>query len=168
MAAGAVAARQPVCGLEITHDVARDPGKPVFLNTGVHHAREWPTAEFVTEFAWEALEPDGVDPRITSLLEPGKMIVVPVVNPDGYDISRRQVHEQKRKSCRVVPGAVPTQAECERPAPPTPAWTSTATTARSGVAPGRARTSPRRTTAAWRRGRSPRSATCARSRPGIR
>ena len=84
----------------------------MFLNTGVHHAREWPTAEFVLEFAWEALERDGTDPRITSLLERGKLIAVPVVNPDGYDISRSLIQEQKRKNCRVNPGEIPTEGEC--------------------------------------------------------
>ena len=84
------------------------------LNTGVHHAREWPTAEFVLEFAREALEQDGTDPRITSLLERGKLIAVPVVNPDGYDISRSLIQEQKRKNCRVNPGEIPTEAAVQR------------------------------------------------------
>ncbi len=105
-----------VYGLEITHDVRRDHGKPVFLLTGVHHAREWPTAEFTLEFAWELLQNDGHDPRVTALLEQGKLIAVPVVNGDGYDISRRLVQEQKRKNCRVVPGEIPTAAQCEAPA----------------------------------------------------
>jgi carboxypeptidase T len=105
-----------IFGVEISHDVRRDSGKAVFLNTGVHHAREWPTAEFVLEFAWEVLREDGRDPRITSLLERGKMIAVPVVNPDGYDISRRLVQEQKRKNCRIVAGEEPTAQECEAPA----------------------------------------------------
>jgi carboxypeptidase T len=107
---------KPVWGVEISHDVHRDAGKPVFLNTGVHHAREWPTAEFVLEFAWEALQQDGSDPQITSLLERGKLIAVPVVNPDGYDISRSLIQEQKRKNCRVNPGEIPTEAECTDPA----------------------------------------------------
>jgi carboxypeptidase T len=104
-----------IWGVEISHDVREDSGKPVFLNTGVHHAREWPTAEFVLEFAWEALQRDGEDPRITALLEQGKMIVVPVVNPDGYDVSRSLIQEQKRKNCRVNAGEVPTEAECTDP-----------------------------------------------------
>jgi carboxypeptidase T len=102
-----------IFGVEISHDVRSDSGKPVFLNTGVHHAREWPTAEFVLEFAWELLREDGRDPRITSLLERGRMIAVPVVNPDGYDISRRLVQEQKRKNCRIVAGEEPTALQCE-------------------------------------------------------
>jgi carboxypeptidase T len=102
-----------VWGVEISHDVREDSGKPVFLNTGVHHAREWPTAEFVLEFAWELLQRDRRDPQMTALLERGKVIAVPVVNPDGYDISRRLVQEQKRKNCRVNPGEIPTAAQCE-------------------------------------------------------
>ena len=105
-----------VWGVEISHDVHTDAGKPVFLNTGVHHAREWPTAEFVLEFAWEALREDGADPEITSLLERGKLVAVPVVNPDGYDISRSLIQEQKRKNCRVNAGEIPSEAECEDPA----------------------------------------------------
>src|SRR5919109_2207404 len=105
-----------VWGVEISHDIHTDAGKPVFLNTGVHHAREWPTAEFVLEFAWEALQLDGEDPEITSLLERGKLIAVPVVNPDGYDISRSLIQEQKRKNCRVNFGEIPTEAECAAPA----------------------------------------------------
>ncbi len=88
----------------------------MFLNTGVHHAREWPTAEFVLEFAHEVLEADGEDRGITELLRRGRLVAVPVVNPDGYDISRRMVQEQKRKNCRVLPGQTPTAAECEAPA----------------------------------------------------
>jgi carboxypeptidase T len=107
---------KPVWGVEISHDVHTDAGKPVFLNTGVHHAREWPTAEFVLEFAWEALRLDGSDPQITSLLERGKLVAVPVVNVDGYDISRSLIQEQKRKNCRVNFGEIPTEAECSDPA----------------------------------------------------
>jgi carboxypeptidase T len=102
-----------IWGVEISHDVHEDSGKPVFLNTGIHHAREWPTAEFVLEFAWELLQQDRRDRRITELLERGKIIAVPVVNPDGYDVSRRLVQEQKRKNCRVNAGEIPTAAQCE-------------------------------------------------------
>lgn len=105
-----------IWGLEISHQVRRDLGKPAFLNTGVHHAREWPTAEFVLEFAWDLMQSDDRDPRITALLDRGQVIAVPVVNPDGYDVSRRLVQEQKRKNCRVVAGEIPTAEQCEDPA----------------------------------------------------
>lgn len=101
-----------IFGVKISHDVEEESGKPVYLLTGVHHAREWPTAEFTMEFAWDVLENDGKDERITSLLEKGKLIVVPVVNPDGYDMSRSRIIEQKRKNCRIQAGAIPTFDQC--------------------------------------------------------
>ncbi|MBW9206361.1 hypothetical protein KV097_10425 [Mumia sp. zg.B17] len=102
----------PVYGVEVTHDVTADSGKPVFLLTGLTHSREWPTTELTMEFLWDLVQNDGDDARITSLLERGRLVAVPVVNPDGYEMSRGLVHEQKRKNCRVRDGAVPTRAEC--------------------------------------------------------
>jgi hypothetical protein len=80
--------------------------------TGLHHAREWPTVELTMEFVWDVLKSDRVDPHITALLDSVRFIVVPIVNPDGYDMSRTLINEQKRKNCRVELGKVPTWAEC--------------------------------------------------------
>ncbi len=106
---------QRMWALEISHDVNASSGKPVFLMTGLHHAREWPTVELTMEFVWDVLKNDRVDARITSLLDSVRFIVVPIVNPDGYDMSRTLINEQKRKSCRVELGKVPTWAECAAP-----------------------------------------------------
>jgi carboxypeptidase T len=106
---------QRMWGLEISHDVNASSGKPVFLMTGLHHAREWPTVELTMEFAWDVLKSDGTDARITALLDSVRLILVPVVNPDGYDMSRTLNNEQKRKSCRIAMGQVPTWAECAAP-----------------------------------------------------
>src|SRR5690625_4308361 len=102
----------PVLGMEITADVDSRAGKPVFLTSGLHHAREWPTLEFTMEFAWDVLEGYGTDDRVTELIDSTRMIVVPAVNPDGYTISRDRIHEMKRKNCRVEAGAEPTYDEC--------------------------------------------------------
>lgn len=104
-----------VYGVEISRDVHAPSGEPVFLTTGVHHAREWPTAEVTLEFAWDVLQHDGADERVTRLLDSTTMIVVPVVNPDGYELSRSLVNEQKRKNCRVEHGVVPTYEQCADP-----------------------------------------------------
>ncbi len=40
-----------VHGIEITQNVNAADGKPVFFQMGVHHAREWPSAEMPMEFA---------------------------------------------------------------------------------------------------------------------
>ena len=75
--------------LEIAANVDRqDDGRPVYLNLGVHHAREWPSGEFPMEFAHDLVNGYGTDPRITSLLERLRVIIVPVVNIDGFLVSR--------------------------------------------------------------------------------
>ena len=45
-----------VMGIEIATDAynLRD-GKPIFLNMGVHHAREWPSSEHALEWAYDLL-----------------------------------------------------------------------------------------------------------------
>jgi carboxypeptidase T len=101
-----------IYGVEVSHNVAQNVGKPVFQLTGAHHAREWPTAEFTLEFVWDLLLNDGTDADATNLLEKGKLIAIPVVNADGYDLSRSLQNEQKRKNCRITAGVIPTLADC--------------------------------------------------------
>ncbi|MGY1727978.1 M14 family metallopeptidase [Geodermatophilus sp. SYSU D01062] len=117
---------RPVYGVEIGRDVrGPDRGLPVFLMLGVHHAREWPSGEHAMEFAVDLVENYGSDPRITDLVDRSRVVVVPVVNPDGFHLSRtdgglvdlRAVdgggtatilgtpgNAYKRKNCRLVDG----------------------------------------------------------------
>jgi zinc carboxypeptidase len=98
-------------GIEITLNAANtQDGKPIFLNMGVHHAREWPSSEHTIEFAYDLLRNYGADSRTTSLVQQTRTIVVPVVNPDGFNISREAAplgdfsifdYEMKRKNCAV-------------------------------------------------------------------
>ncbi|MEU6647151.1 M14 family metallopeptidase [Saccharomonospora sp. NPDC046836] len=88
-------------GIEIAHNVAADDGRPVFLLVAAHHAREWPTAEVTMEFAMDLVRNYGEDPRITDLLKRARIVVVPLVNADGFDISRSYLYEYKRKNCRL-------------------------------------------------------------------
>lgn len=90
-----------ILGLRVGREPGVDRGRPVFLVSGVHHAREWPTAEFALELVHELLQQDGRDPQITKLLDAVTLVVVPVVNPDGYDQSRSLKLESKRKNCRA-------------------------------------------------------------------
>ena len=80
---------RPVEGIEIaTNPSARD-GRPVFLQMGVHHAREWPSGEHAMEWAYELIT--GYrrgDARTRNLVENTRTIVVPIVNPDGFNASR--------------------------------------------------------------------------------
>lgn len=60
-------------GLEISRNVNVSDGKPVFLMLGLHHAREWPSGELTIEFAYDLLKNDGVDTRITNILDKARV-----------------------------------------------------------------------------------------------
>lgn len=81
-----------VQGIEITNDVNARDGKPVFLQMGLHHAREWPSGEHAMEWAYELVngstDTGPVGDRVRGLLAQTRTIVVPVVNPDGFNYSR--------------------------------------------------------------------------------
>jgi hypothetical protein len=106
-----------IVGIEITRDPLAQDGKPIFLNIGTHHAREWPSAEHPLEFAYDLLRNYGKDARATRLVDEARTIVVPIVNPDGFNVSREAQSvpedqsftdtdlEYRRKNCRVAPGA---------------------------------------------------------------
>ena len=77
-----------VHGIEIASDVeAVDDGRPTMVVLGLHHAREWPSGEQTIEFAYDLVNGFGTDPRITGLLEQARVLVVPVVNADGFEKS---------------------------------------------------------------------------------
>jgi Zinc carboxypeptidase len=105
-----------VRGIEITRAASStSDGRPIFLQMGAHHAREWPSAEHAMEFAYDLLTGYGSDARTTSLVDRTRTIVIPVVNPDGFNISRNARpgdpaddfglfdYEMKRKNCRPDP-----------------------------------------------------------------
>jgi hypothetical protein len=77
-----------VLGVEIARDVNVDNGQPVFLQLGLHHAREWPSAEHALEWAYDLVDGYGRDAEITRLVNATRNIVVPIVNPDGFNLSR--------------------------------------------------------------------------------
>ncbi|MEA2445952.1 MAG: hypothetical protein QOJ12_3244, partial [Thermoleophilales bacterium] len=124
---------RPVEGIEIAQDVTKQDGKPVFLQLGVHHAREWPAGEMPMEWAYEMVNGlrDG-DKRVTDLMSRARVIVVPIVNPDGFNLTREagsdipvgpvgllaeslgavEEFAYKRRNCRVQDGAFPAAGEC--------------------------------------------------------
>ena len=82
-------------GIEITSDVNARDGKPIFLNMGVHHAREWPSGEHAIEWAFELIRGyKAGEPRTTNLVNTTRNIIVPIVNPDGFNISRESGEAQ--------------------------------------------------------------------------
>jgi hypothetical protein len=81
---------RPIDGVEIASGVAReDDGRPVFAVMGLHHAREWPSGEMPMELAHDLLKSHaGGDARVTALLDRVRVLVLPMINPDGFVVSR--------------------------------------------------------------------------------
>ncbi len=131
-----------VQGIEITENVRERDGKPVFLQMGAHHAREWPSAENAFEFAYELVKGYRAgDARVRRLMKSSRVIVIPVVNPEGFNTSREAgqaqgaaagrpgndttdtvnfltiPYEYQRKNCRVnntnpAPAKDPERGDC--------------------------------------------------------
>jgi hypothetical protein len=80
-----------VLGLEIAARVHHADGRPTFYVDGIHHAREWPAAEYPMIFAHYLAEGFGRNLEITSLLRRVRVLIVPVVNVDGFDYSRESL-----------------------------------------------------------------------------
>lgn len=83
---------RPFEGVEIAADVGKpDDGRPIFLLTGLTHAREWPGGEMAIEFAIDLAKTFDAksDPRVTKLLEKVRVFVFPMANPDGFAVSRQ-------------------------------------------------------------------------------
>jgi hypothetical protein len=100
-------------GIEVTNDVnAVDDGKPTFFLMGEHHAREWPSAEIPTEFGIYVTSQYGSDARVTALLKKVRIVIVPVINPDGYIASRESPDIADTTG---DPGAAPSLAESVAP-----------------------------------------------------
>jgi hypothetical protein len=81
-----------ITGIEVTENVgAADDGKPIFFLMGTHHAREWPSAEIPVELGLYLTNGFGHDGRVTALLKKVRVVIVPVINVDGYIASRGAV-----------------------------------------------------------------------------
>jgi hypothetical protein len=79
-----------VNGIEITHNVnSTSDGKPVMFMHAAIHGNENPSAEHAMEFALDLVQRDGVEARTTSLLDKVRVIIVPVLNVDGFIMHKR-------------------------------------------------------------------------------
>ncbi|MEA2168790.1 MAG: carboxypeptidase [Solirubrobacteraceae bacterium] len=93
---------RPIQGVEIAAHVRRRPdGRPTHVELGLHHAREWSSGEVVMEYGLDLLKGYGKDPRITRLLRRERTFLFPVINPDGFQISRTTVPLQRKNAAGV-------------------------------------------------------------------
>ncbi len=80
---------------------ATDGPKPVFVLMAAMHAREIVSAEVATRFIDYLLERYGSDPQVTWLLDEHEIVVVPLVNPDGYRLVEQGYLQRKNVNTDV-------------------------------------------------------------------
>ncbi|MBX3382477.1 MAG: hypothetical protein KF864_03105 [Phycisphaeraceae bacterium] len=61
--------------------------RPQVLFNGAQHAREWITPPMNMYIAQQFIQNYGEDPRITAILDSIEIVIIPVVNADGYEFS---------------------------------------------------------------------------------
>src|SRR3954451_19482417 len=71
--------------VEITNNVTTADGKPVFYVQGAIHGNESAAAEDSMEFAIDIVNQSKVNPKVSALLDHVRVIILPLVNPDGYE-----------------------------------------------------------------------------------
>ncbi len=76
-----------ISGVEISKNVDELDGRPIYFLMAVHHAREWPAMESAMEFAHMLVQDQG-NARIANLLAKERVVILPLVNPDGFVSSR--------------------------------------------------------------------------------
>lgn len=74
---------RPIHGLELR--TAPFDDRPGVLVTATQHAREWVAASSATWLAEHLVDGAGVDPEVDAFLAANRVLIVPVVNPDGYE-----------------------------------------------------------------------------------
>lgn len=58
--------------------------RPVVLWNGAQHAREWVSPMTVSYIASKLVDDYDSDPRVQDMLDNARVVIVPVMNPDGY------------------------------------------------------------------------------------
>ena len=101
-----------VFGVEIAANVKKDDGRPTYYIDGVHHAREWPAGEYPMIFAHYLVEKFKKSKPVTQVLRKGRVLIVPIVNPDGFDYSRSSVFA-KQANVDATHGIACNIAGCE-------------------------------------------------------
>lgn len=74
---------------KISKNVEHADEKPAMLFTGSVHAREWIGHELALKFIEYVAENQSIDPRLEQSLEESTIYMVPCLNPDGYEYSRK-------------------------------------------------------------------------------
>jgi murein tripeptide amidase MpaA len=80
---------RPIWAIKISdYPNLKEPHEPDVLFVGLHHAREWISAEVPYYFAWKLVELYDSDPVVRRCVDNCEIWIVPVLNPDGLEFSR--------------------------------------------------------------------------------
>jgi len=80
---------RPIMLATISRHVAYAKLKPALLYTGTAHAREWIGHELAIEFIDHILSNYNNNPEILETLSQNTLYIVPCLNPDGFEYSRK-------------------------------------------------------------------------------
>lgn len=80
---------RPIMLVTISQDVAYANEKPALLYTGTIHAREWIGIELATQFVQFVIDNYKTNPKLINALTRNTLYMVPCLNPDGFEYSRR-------------------------------------------------------------------------------
>jgi len=75
--------------VKISQNVDTADEKPAMLYTGSIHAREWIGHELALKFIEYVAQNQNIDPELEKSLSQSTMYMVPCLNPDGYEYSRK-------------------------------------------------------------------------------
>ena len=75
--------------VKISQNVETADEKPAMLYTGSIHAREWIGNELALKFIEYVAENQTIDPELEKSLNESTLYMVPCLNPDGYEYSRK-------------------------------------------------------------------------------
>jgi len=93
-----------ICGLRVTSPVpplGGSPRKPVIFLNSLQHAREWITVMVNLNFVSNLLDTYSTDPQAKAILDTYEIVVVPITNPDGYNISWTTNRLQRKNAASV-------------------------------------------------------------------
>lgn len=82
-------------GNKLSGDLSSRPG---FLVAGEHHGDEVIAKEVVLYFMWHLLTNYGRDPKVTRILDTRAIYVIPLVNPDGNDLTLLEGQIQRQNA----------------------------------------------------------------------
>ncbi|MGF1700177.1 peptidase [Photobacterium makurazakiensis] len=81
---------RPIMMVTVSQDVAYANLKPALLYTGTIHAREWIGIELAVNFIQYILDNYPSNPDVVEALTRNTLYMVPCLNPDGFEYSRKQ------------------------------------------------------------------------------